>query len=121
MRSGTRGLPSGSRQADACGAMTWGLMSIRVPQCPSPPTSSSAHASRAQVAYALVEKMEGMLSEAHGKGCSKVSVAELSHHYGQLEESNRELEELDVDAVNACRLSALQKGIQRFAALARYS
>ena len=49
-------------------------------------------------------------------------VSELTEAYGELEESQRELAELDCGraTVDEARLGALQRGIQRFAALARF-
>jgi len=73
---------------------------------------------RAQGVRSLVETIEARLSDASTGGTAKVS--ELSSLYATLEEQNRELGEINVEAVGAERLAALQKGIQRFAALARY-
>ena len=62
-------------------------------------------------------------SEPSGALGPKAVVSELTAVYSTLEEAQRELDELEPDApagVDAERMASLQKGIQRFAALARF-
>jgi len=114
------------------GAVAWKPLQCSVPVCALTPADSarlqlwhaqwdSWTAQQQRAAHDLVHKIETMLSEVQASGCGKATVAELSYFYGQLEESNRELIEMHADEVEPSRLAALQKGIQRFAALARYS
>lgn len=51
---------------------------------------------------------------------AKEVLSEITDFYGQLEESQRELQDLNQTGLEADRLQALQRGIQRFAALARF-
>ena len=51
---------------------------------------------------------------------AKEIVSELTDFYGQLEDIQRELQDLHHPGLEADRLQALQRGIQRFAALARF-
>lgn len=78
--------------------------------------------SRGKAAHALAERIEQVLEEGiKGDGRSaKQIVTELTDLYGQLEETQRELDELKQPGVAEERLSNLQRGIQRFAALARF-
>jgi len=47
-------------------------------------------------------------------------VSELTETYGRLEEAQRELLELQAEGLSEERLASLQRGIQRYAALARF-
>jgi len=78
---------------------------------------------RAEAVSELANKMEAVLNEAQqgkGPGSSKDKLSELTEYYGELEEKQRELQELGLDGVGEERLANLQRGIQRFAALARF-
>ena len=78
---------------------------------------------RNAVVGSLADKMETMLLEAQRcEGGRKEKVSELTECYGELEEKQRELLELDMgfEGVGDERLANLQRGIQRFAALARF-
>ena len=48
-------------------------------------------------------------------------MTELTALYGELEESQRELDDLEAPGIGEDRLANLQRGIQRFAACARFS
>jgi len=51
---------------------------------------------------------------------AKEIVSELTETYGRLEERQREMAELEAEGIADERLQTLQRGIQRFAALARF-
>ena len=83
---------------------------------------------RSKAAHSLAEKIETVLKEAlsspSGSGAPKEPkqvVSELTAMLGELEDSQRDLLELQQPGVDEDRLQALQRGIQRYAALARFS
>jgi hypothetical protein len=51
---------------------------------------------------------------------AKEIVSTLTEMYGSLEERQREMADLELEGISEERLQALQRGIQRFAALARF-
>jgi len=81
---------------------------------------------RAEAANVLAEKIEALLKNGTQPGpdgstrSAKEVVSELTEKYGQLEEQQRELTDIDAIGLDGERLATLQKGIQRFAALARF-
>lgn len=79
---------------------------------------------RSEAASALAGRIEKLLEGSKTAGASggsaKEVVSELTELYGELEESQRELTELDAPTLDDERLASLQRGIQRFAALARF-
>ena len=77
---------------------------------------------RRAAAGAQLQKLEQMLDEAQqGKGSGgPAKVSELTACYSHLEETHRELIEMDVSIDEEERLSTLQRGIQRYAATARF-
>jgi len=78
---------------------------------------------RGKEAHTLAERIEQKLEEGL-KGSSGLSakeiVSSLTELYGELEDKQRELTDLSQPGVDEERLSSLQRGIQRFAALARF-
>ena len=118
------------------GAVAWPPVECAVPVCAVRPASASRlqgwhsqwdawTAARAEAVAALATKLEAMLAEAQrgeGGASAKDRVSELTECYGELEEKTRELQELELglDGVSEERLAHLQRGIQRFAALARF-
>jgi len=112
------------------GTVVWPVAQCSVPVCALEAADSSRLQTwhtlwdswlqeRKSSAIALAEKIETAL-ESNKQGSATTTVSELSSLYGQLEERQRELQELEVDDLDSQRLAALQRGIQRFAALARY-
>ena len=78
---------------------------------------------RTDAANESAKHIESLLEANRSGGAptnAKEVVRELTEAYGQLEEKQRELLELDTPGVDAERLQTLQRGIQRFAALARF-
>ena len=75
---------------------------------------------RADGCNEAAKKIESLLQAGAGNGSAKEVVRELTEAYTKLEERNRELIELDDSGLDAERLEKLQKGIQRFATLARF-
>ena len=116
------------------GRVLWPPKQMSVPVCALKPADSGRlrewHASwdgfvrkRSDAADTLAERIEGLLAKgANGTRSPKEVVTELTAAYGELEECQRELLELDGGAtpLDDERLGALQRGIQRFAALARF-
>jgi len=119
------------------GLVVWPALELSVPVCAVAAADSArlrdwhvawdAHlGERREAAAQLAETIEGLLAKgAHPDGAlgPKAVVSELTAVYSTLEEAQRELDELEPDApagVDAERMASLQKGIQRFAALARF-
>jgi len=75
-------------------------------------------------AESLACRLEQLLDQGKaggGSASAKEVVSELTETYGRLEERQREIAELEADGVDDERLQTLQRNIQRFAALARFS
>ena len=79
-------------------------------------------AGRGKNAESLAERIEAVLEEGvkGGDRSAKEIVSDLTGLYGQLEELQREMGELQQPGIAPDRMSTLQRGIQRFAALARF-
>jgi len=116
------------------GAVMWPPHQCSVPVCALRKADSArlqawhaqwdSHVSaRGKAAHTLAERIEQVLQEGlkgtDGRTAREV-VSELTELYGQLEENQRELQELQNPGVAEDRMSNLQRGIQRFAALARF-
>jgi len=82
-----------------------------------------ARGERVEAAQTLAEQIEALLKSgsqpADGRSAKEI-VSELTEKYGRLEEQQHELTEFDAIGLDEERLVTLQKGIQRFAALARF-
>ena len=65
-------------------------------------------------------KSASAFSGSSGGKEPKEVVSELTDMLGQLEDGQRDLLELDQPGIDEDRLQALQRGIQRYAALARF-
>lgn len=118
------------------GSVAWPQVECSVPVCAVQPASAARlqcwhkqwdawTKGHTEAVGALADKMEALLKEAQqgkGEGNSKEKVSELTECYGELEEKQRELQELELGeaGVGEERLANLQRGIQRFAALARF-
>jgi len=116
------------------GEVSWPPVLESVPVCSVSPAGASRlqgwHQTwddfiqtRAAGCLSMADKIEAMLAEAkQGGGGGRDKVSELTECYGELEESQSELSEMDagVEGVGEERLANLQRGIQRFAALARF-
>jgi len=138
--------PKGKHPAELCGMVdvkivqqsgevAWPPVQCSVPVCSVQPAAASRlqgwhqtwdewTTSRAASCLSLADKLEAMLEEAKtGGGPAKEKVSELTECYGELEEAQRELDELEVDGLEGVgeeRMQTMQRGIQRFAALARF-
>ena len=76
---------------------------------------------RSDAAHEAAKHIDKLLHEGKSAEASpKEVVRELTEAYSSLEERQRELLEMDATGVDAERLAALQRGIQRFATLARF-
>jgi hypothetical protein len=118
------------------GSVAWPQVECSVPVCAVQPASAARlqcwhkqwdawTKGHTEAVGALADKMEALLKEAQqgkGEGNSKEKVSELTECYGELEEKQRELQELELGeaGVGEERLANLQRGSQRFAALARF-
>ena len=120
------------------GRVHWPARECSVPVCALKPCDSATlrdwHAmwdafvdEKAEAADGIAVQIEGLLEagKQNGKGAAAPSakevVRELTEAYGRLEERQRELLELDeLRGLDEERLAALQRGIQRFATLARF-
>ncbi|KOO33972.1 hypothetical protein Ctob_012422 [Chrysochromulina tobinii] len=60
------------------------------------------------------------ITPAESSRLPKEIVSTLTEMYGSLEERQREMADLELEGISEERLQALQRGIQRFAALARF-
>ena len=72
-------------------------------------------------AASLADRIDQLLKGGGGGGGGAAAVTELTALYGELEESQRELDDLEAPGIGEDRLANLQRGIQRFAACARFS
>jgi len=118
------------------GSVAWPQVECSVPVCAVQPASASRlqcwhkqwdawTKGHTDAVGALASKMEALLKEAQqgkGEGNSKDRLSELTECYGELEERQRALHELELGeaGVGEERLANLQRGIQRLAALARF-
>jgi hypothetical protein len=116
------------------GRVAWPPQEVSVPVCALTPADSSrlrdwhstwdAHVhERADAANENAKQIESLLAAgggAAGGASAKEAVRELTAAYGRLEERQRELREMDAPGVDEERLATLQRGIQRFATLARF-
>ena len=115
------------------GAVLWPPHQCSVPVCALRTADSSrlqawytqwdSHvAGRGKGATTLAERIEAVLEDGMkgGDRSAKEIVSDLTGLYGELEELQRELADLQQPGVTPDRMSNLQRGIQRFAALARF-
>ena len=118
------------------GVVTWPPREVSVPVCAITPADSSRlqrwHAlwdvhvkERVDGAHEIAKHIEGMLETNKGAGATgerpaKEILRELTEAYGRLEERNAQLIELESPGIDDERLTSMQRGIQRFATLARF-
>jgi len=77
-------------------------------------------ATKSSSAAELASQIDSLLSDRGGGGSAKDKVSELTELHGRLEECQAELEEFGQGGLSEERLDGLKRGIQRFAALARF-
>jgi len=114
------------------GAVLWPPHECSVPVCALQPAAASRlgswHATwdawleaKAAAAGVQLDSLEMSLAAAATAGGGPKVAAELSALYSELEEAQRELAEAGAQPLDDVRFTALQRGIQRFAALARFA
>mmetsp|Transcript_21427 Transcript_21427/g.59889 ORF Transcript_21427/g.59889 Transcript_21427/m.59889 type:complete len:468 (-) Transcript_21427:980-2383(-) len=114
------------------GAVAWPPEECSVPVCAIQAAAasrlSSWHAQwdvwlrgKTSAAEAKLASIETRLAETTKTGGGPSAVSELTTMYTALEEMQRELTEAGAEPLDEGRLTAVQRGIQRFAALARFS
>ena len=117
------------------GAVQWPPHECSVPVCALTPADSSRLrewyaqwdsyvSSHSEEAEKLAARIEELLVEGgkpiSGGASAKEVVSELTETYSRLEDQQRQLTDFEAPGLGEERLQTLQRGIQRFAALARF-